>query len=90
MGAVNVVGSAKARGLKAKPINESEPPRATRARDEAAQRMANILVHRCPIEGTRHPQALYLSLDQEVSFMPLCGLAYSRLGFLHGLPGKEA
>jgi hypothetical protein len=26
---------------------------------------------RCPIEGTRHPQALYLSLDQEVSFTSL-------------------
>jgi hypothetical protein len=26
---------------------------------------------RDPIEGTRHPQALYLSLDQEVSFTPL-------------------
>jgi hypothetical protein len=24
-----------------------------------------------PIEGTQHPQALYLSPDREVSFMPL-------------------
>jgi hypothetical protein len=25
-----------------------------------------------PIEGTQHPEALYLSPDWEVSFMPLC------------------
>jgi hypothetical protein len=42
-----------------------------------------------PIEGTRRPQASYLSLDRKVSFMPLCGLAASRSGFLRGLPGKE-
>jgi hypothetical protein len=45
---------------------------------------------RCPIKGTRHPQASYLSLDYEVSFTPLCGLVSSHLGFLHGIPGKEA
>jgi hypothetical protein len=25
-----------------------------------------------PTEETRHPQASYLSLGQEISFMPLC------------------
>jgi hypothetical protein len=35
------------------------------------QRMANIWCTRCPIEGTRPPQTLYLSLDWEVSVVPL-------------------
>jgi hypothetical protein len=35
------------------------------------QRMANIWRTRCPIEGTRPPQTLYLSLDWEVSVVPL-------------------
>jgi hypothetical protein len=47
-GPIIAVGSTKAQGLKAKPINESEPPRATRVRDEATQRMANILMHPVP------------------------------------------
>jgi hypothetical protein len=49
----------------------SEPPRATRARDEATQRLASGWRTQHPIEETRHPQALYVSLDQEVSFTPL-------------------
>jgi hypothetical protein len=84
------VGSAKALGLKAKPIYGSELSRATRARDEATQRVANILVHPTPNRGTRHPQASYLSLDWEVSFTPLCGLSSSHRGFLRGLLRKEA
>jgi hypothetical protein len=44
---------------------------------------------RCPIKGTRHPQASYLSPNREVLFTPLCGLASSHLGFLCRLPGKE-
>jgi hypothetical protein len=48
MGPMIVVGSGKAQSLKAKPIYGSEPPRATRARDEATQKMANILVHPMP------------------------------------------
>jgi hypothetical protein len=50
----------------------SELPRATRARDEVTQRVASSWHIRGPIEGTRHPQASYLSPDWEVSFMPLC------------------
>jgi hypothetical protein len=85
-----VMGSAKAQGSKAKPVNESEPPRATRARDEATQRVPTSWHIRSPIEGTQCSQASYLSLDREISFMPLFGLASSRPGFLHGLPEEEA
>jgi hypothetical protein len=49
----------------------SEPPRATSARDEATQWVASSWHIRCPNERTQHPQASYLSLDQEVSFTPL-------------------
>jgi hypothetical protein len=78
------VGSAKAQGSKVKPVYGSELPRATRVRDEATQRMTNILAHPVPHLGAWHPQASYLSLDREVSLMPLCELASSRLGFLRG------
>jgi hypothetical protein len=74
------VESVKALGLKAKPIYGSELSRATRARDEATQRVANILAHPTP----------NLSLDWEVSFTPLCGLSSSHRGFLRGLLRKEA
>jgi hypothetical protein len=39
MGPTIIVGSAKAQGSKVKPIDGLELPRATRARDEATQRM---------------------------------------------------
>jgi hypothetical protein len=45
------IRSAKAQGLKAKPIYGSKPLRATRARDKMTQRMANILVHLVPHRG---------------------------------------
>jgi hypothetical protein len=45
MGPTIVVGSTKAQGSKVKPVYGSEPPRTTRAWDEATQRMANILAH---------------------------------------------
>jgi hypothetical protein len=51
MGPMIAVGSAKARGSKAKPVYQSDPPRVTRARDEAKQRMANILAHPVPHQG---------------------------------------
>jgi hypothetical protein len=40
MGLTIVVGSANVQGSKVKPVNESEPPRATRARDDATERVA--------------------------------------------------
>jgi hypothetical protein len=48
MGPTIAMGSTKAQGSKAKPVYGSEPPRATSVRDEATQRMANILVHLVP------------------------------------------
>jgi hypothetical protein len=51
MGPMIVMGSAKAPSSKVKPINGSEPPRATRTRDETTQRMANILAHPVPHRG---------------------------------------
>jgi hypothetical protein len=39
------VGSAKAQGSNAKTVYGSEPPRATRARDEVTQMMTNILAY---------------------------------------------
>jgi hypothetical protein len=84
------VGSVKVQGSKAKPVNGLELPRAARARDEVTQRVATSWHIWSPIEGIRCPQASYLSLDQEIPFMPLCGLASSRLGFLRGLHREEA
>jgi hypothetical protein len=49
----------------------SEPPKATRAGDEATQRVASGCRIWCPIMGMWHPQASYLSLDREVSLTPL-------------------
>jgi hypothetical protein len=51
MGPTFAMGSTKAQGSKTKFINGSEPPRATRARDEVTQRMANILAHPVPHRG---------------------------------------
>jgi hypothetical protein len=49
-------------------LDWSESSRVTRVRDEVTQRVASSYRIRCPIEGTRHPQALYLSPNWEVSF----------------------
>jgi hypothetical protein len=51
------MGSAKAQGSNVKPVNGSEPPRATRASDEVTQRVAMRWNIRSPIEGTRRSQA---------------------------------
>jgi hypothetical protein len=52
MGPTIVVGSSKVQALKVKPVNGSEPPRATRARDEATQRVATNWHIQSPIEGS--------------------------------------
>jgi hypothetical protein len=49
----------------------SEPPRETRVRDKATQRLTSSWRIHSPIKETWHPQVSYLSPDQEVSFMPL-------------------
>jgi hypothetical protein len=64
-------GLPKLRVRRKNPPIGSEPPKATRAWDEATQRMANSWHTRSPNEGTRPHQASYLSLDREASFTPL-------------------
>jgi hypothetical protein len=56
IGPTIVVGSANAQGSKVKPINGPEPRRAIRARDEAIQRMANILAY--PVHHRGDPMSL--------------------------------
>jgi hypothetical protein len=85
-----IMGLPMLRVQRQNPPDGSEPPRANRMRDEVTQGVATSWHIRSPIEGTRHPQASYLSLDQEVSFTPLYGLASSCPSFLCGLPWKEA
>jgi hypothetical protein len=70
-GSMITVGLLKLRVLRKNPPVGSAPPRADRARDNATQRVGNSWHTRGPIEGICHPQALYLSPGQEVSFMPL-------------------
>jgi hypothetical protein len=53
------------------PLFRSALPRANRVRDEVTQRVASSWCIRGPIEGTEHPQALYLSPGWEVSFILL-------------------
>jgi hypothetical protein len=71
MGPMIAVGLQQLRVIRQNPPVGSEPPRAIRPRDKVTQRVASSWHIRDPIEGTRHPQGSYLSLDQEVSFMPL-------------------
>jgi hypothetical protein len=63
-------GVLTAQGSKAKPVDGSEPPRTTRARDEATQKVSSSWCIWCPIEGIQHPQSSYLSPEWEVSIMP--------------------
>jgi hypothetical protein len=71
MGPMIAVGLQQLRVQRWNPPIGSEPPRANRARDEATQRVANSWHTWGIIEGTWYPQALYLSPNWEVSFMPL-------------------
>jgi hypothetical protein len=90
IGPMIAVGFAKAQDSKAEPINGSDPPTATRARDEATQRMANILAHPVPHQGDPASSSFISESRFGGSLHALCGLASSHLGFLRGLPGKEA
>jgi hypothetical protein len=73
-----VVESAKAQGSKAKPIGGLEPPRATRARDKATQRVTNILVHPGPHRGDTAPSS-FVSEPGPGGFLhsPLWAVIYS-------------
>jgi hypothetical protein len=70
MGPMIVVGLLKLRVRRQNPPVESVMPRANRVREKATQRVASSWHTWRPIEGTRHPQDLYLSPGREVSFMP--------------------
>jgi hypothetical protein len=71
-GSHNCQGASKAQGSKAKLAVRSVSPRVNRAREKLTQRLGSSWHFLGPIEGIQHPQALYLSLGQEVSFTPLC------------------
>jgi hypothetical protein len=71
MGHTIVMGLPMLRIQRQNPSVGSEPPRATRVRDEVTQRMPSNWRIRSPIRGTRHTQASCLSLDRQVSFTPL-------------------
>jgi hypothetical protein len=64
-------GVLTAQGSKVKPVDGSEPPRTTRARDEATQKVSSSWCIWCPIEGIQHPQSSYLSPEWEVSITSL-------------------
>jgi hypothetical protein len=59
----------------------SAQPRANRARDKVTQRVASSWHTQGPIEGTHHPEASYLSLDREASFMPSVWVSIYLSGF---------
>jgi hypothetical protein len=71
MGNMIIVGLPKLRVLRQNLSIRSVPPRANRVRDKTTQRVASNWHTQRPSEGTRHPQALFLSPVSEVSFMPL-------------------
>jgi hypothetical protein len=64
-------GLPKLRVQRQNPPVGSEPPKATKERDEATQAVASSWCIRSPNKGTQHPQASYLRLDRVVFFMPL-------------------
>jgi hypothetical protein len=66
-----VVGLQQLQVRRQNPPDGSALPRANRARDKVTQGMTSNWHFWGPIEGTRCPQPLYLSLGREVSFMPL-------------------
>jgi hypothetical protein len=57
MGPTIVVGFTKAQSSKTRPVYGSKLPRATRARDEVTQMMANILAHLVPHQGDPTPSS---------------------------------
>jgi hypothetical protein len=71
MGHTIAVGQPMLRVQRRKLPDGSEPPRATRVRNDETQRVASSWRIQSLMKGTRHPQALYLSPDWQVSFTPL-------------------
>jgi hypothetical protein len=58
-----VIGLLKLRVRRQNPPFGSAPPRVNRVRDKEIQGVTSSRHTRGPIEGTRHPQTLYLSPD---------------------------
>jgi hypothetical protein len=65
------VGLLKLSVRRQNPPVRSAPLKANRVRDKTTQRVASSWYTQGPIEGSQHPQALYLSPDLEVSSTPL-------------------
>jgi hypothetical protein len=85
------MGCNKAQGLKENPSVGSEPPKATRVRDEATQGRAHILAHPVPQRGDPASSSfIFESRPGGFLHAPPCELASSRPRFLCGLTGKEA
>jgi hypothetical protein len=70
MGHTITVGLPMLKVRRQNPPHGSEPPRSTRAKDEATQGVATNRHIQSPIMGTQHLQASYMSLDREVSLTP--------------------
>jgi hypothetical protein len=70
-GAHDCCGSAKAQGSKAKPTSRVSAAQSRQNEGQSDIKGGQQIAHLGPIEGTRHPQVLYLSHVWEVSFMPL-------------------
>jgi hypothetical protein len=68
MGPMIVVGSTKAQGSKAKPTSRVRVAQSNQSEGQSNTMGGQQLVHPTPHQGTRHPQASYLSPDQEISF----------------------
>jgi hypothetical protein len=82
-------GLPKLRVRRRNPPVGSEPPKATRVRDKVTQSVASSWRIRSPIEGTRHPEASYLSPSWGVFITPLCVGWHSHPGFpTRDYPGK--
>jgi hypothetical protein len=73
MGPMIAVGSAKTQGSKAKPIGQVRAAQSNHSEGRSDTKEGQHFgAPGYPIKGTCPPQASYLSLDPEVSFMPLC------------------
>jgi hypothetical protein len=81
IGHMITVGLPKFRVRRQNPSDESEPPRATRVRDEATQGVDSSWHIPSPIDGTWCPQASYLSSDREVPSCPFMWAGIEPPGF---------
>jgi hypothetical protein len=91
MGPTIAKGSTKAQGSKAKPASRVRATQSNQSEGRSDTKGGQQLVHSEPHRGNPHPQASYLSSDQEVSFMALCVAGAEPSGVFHQrLPKKDA